>query len=244
MTSRSSLVAAVVTIVLLLMAGCAARVLHFDVNGSALRDVAAPEKRTYVLYPGIKDVDPNDLQFKEFSTYVHRALLAKGFAPAKEGSPPEIVIFLSYGIGEPKTTYYSYPIIGQIGGGMSTFSASTYGSGGYAHTTGTVTSFPQVGVVATGIGARRDFFRWAVIEAVDVAAFAKTQKIVQLWRTPMTSSGSSGDLRLVFPVMVAAGQPYMATDTGRQVQRTLTETSPEVLAILGEKKPGCLTVSR
>lgn len=237
MTSRFSLIATIVTGVLLLIAGCAAMGPHFSVNVSGLRDIAAPEKRTYVLYPGLKDVDPNDLQFREFATYVHRALRANGFAPAKEGNPPEIVIFLSYGIGEPKTTYYSYPIIGQIGGGMGTFSASTYGSGGYAHTTGTVTSFPQVGVVGTGTGAQTDFFRWAVIEAVDVDAFAKTQKIVQLWRTTLTSSGSSGDLRRVFPVMVAAGQPYMATDTGQQVQRNLDDTSPEVAAIRGEKKP-------
>jgi hypothetical protein len=237
MTNRSRLVAAVVTVVVFLTAGCAALGPQFHVSVNALRDAQAPEKRTYVLYPGLKDVDPNDLQFKEFAAYVHRALQGRGYVPAQEGSPADIVIFVSYGIGEPQTTYYSYPIFGQVGGGTSTFSASTYGSGGYAHTTGTVTSSPQFGVVGTGTGARTEFFRWSVVEAVDVDAFVKTQKVVQLWRTTMTSSGSSGDLRLVFPIMVAAGQPYIATNTGQQVRRILNEASPEVVAIRGEKKP-------
>jgi hypothetical protein len=220
---------------LLLVAGCAALGPQFHVNVDALRDAQAPEKRTYVIYPGLRDVDAHDLQFKEFAAYVHRALQARGFVPAQESGPAEIVIFLSYGIGDPQTTYYSYPIFGQVGGGTSTFSGSTYGSGGYSHTTGTVTTQPKFGVVGTGTGAQTEYFRWAAIEAVDVDAFAKSQQVVQLWRTTMTSSGSSGDLRRVFPVMVAAAQPYMATQTAQQVRRVLTETSPEVVSVRGEK---------
>lgn len=235
MTKQYRLLGMLVIGVFLLTPGCAVRQFHVNVN--ALRDSHAPEKRTYVLYPGLKDVEPTDLQFKEFAGYVDRALQPKGFAPGREGSRPDIVIFLSYGIGDPQTTYYSYPIFGQIGGGTSTFSASTYGSGGYAQTTGTVTSSPRYGVVGTGTGSRTEFFRWAALEAVDVDAFLKTQKVVQLWRTTMTSSGSSGDLRLVFPVMVAAGQSYIATNTRQQVRRVLAERSREVVAIRGKNQP-------
>ncbi len=237
MTDRSGFLVAVIMVAILLVAGCAALGPQFHVSVDALRDAQAPEKRTYVLYPGLKDVDANDLQFREFAVYVHRALQTKGFVPAQDGGPADVVIFVSYGIGDPQTTYYSYPIFGKVGGGTSTFSASTYGSGGYAHTTGTVTASPRFGVVGTGVGARTEFFRWAVVEAVDVDAFVKTQQVVQLWRTTMTSSGSSGDLRLVFPIMVAAAQPYIATNTGQQVRRILNEASPEVVAVRGEKKP-------
>ena len=235
MNHRSGLLVTVMAVTILVMAGCAAMGPRFHVNIDALRDAEAPDKRTYVIYPGLKDIEATDLQFKEFSAYVHRALQAKGFAPAPEGGPAEIVIFLSYGIGDPQTTYYSYPIFGQVGGGTSTFSASTYGSGGYSHTTGTVTTQPRFGVVGTGVRARTEYFRWAVIEAVDVEAFVKTQQVVQLWRTTMTSAGSSGDLRLVFPIMVAAAQPYIATSTAQQVRRILTEASPEVVTVRGEK---------
>ncbi len=237
MAARSVYVGAVVIGVVLLTAGCAALGPQFYVNVNGLRDPQAPEKRTYVLYPGLKGVEPTDLQFKEFAAYVHRSLKSRGYAAAEQGGPADVVVFLSYGIGEPQTTYYSYPIFGQVGGGTSSFTASTWGSGGYATTTGTVTSSPQFGIVGTRTGARTEFFRWAVIEAVDVDTFVNTQKVVQLWRTTMASSGSSGDLRRVFPILVAAGQPYIATNTGQEVHRVLNEASPEVVAIRGEKKP-------
>lgn len=138
---------------------------------------------------------------------------------------------MSYGIGEPQTSYYSYPVFGRVAGGTSTFTASTFGTGGVTRTTGTVTSPTRHGVVGTGTGTRTEYLRWAAVEAVDIETFAKTQKIAQAWRTTMTSSGASGDLRRVFPVMLAAGQPYIGSNTRQQVRRVLTDESPKVVAI-------------
>ena len=66
---------------------------------------------------------------------------------------------------------------------------------------------------------------------MDLPTFIRSNVVVPLWRTTMTSSGSSGDLDVAFPIMMAAGQPYLAANTGEQIQRVLTETSPEVVAI-------------
>ncbi|CAN5651774.1 DUF4136 domain-containing protein [soil metagenome] len=195
MTIRSGLAAAVLTVAVVL-AGCSGPKFYVEVSG--LKDAQAPEKRSYVLRPGTKAVDPDDLQFKEFATYANRALQDRGYLPAREGAA-EVVIFLSYGVGDPKTTYYSAGLRGAF------------------HT-------------------RTDFFRWASLEAVDADVYAKTQKVVQLWRTTMLSDGASGDLRIIFPILIAAGQPYLAANTGQQVLKVLTDDSPEVLAIRGEPK--------
>jgi hypothetical protein len=221
----------VTTLVILLVAGCASLGPRFYVDVSALRDVQLPEKRTYVVYPGQQGVDPTDLQFREFAAQLDQVLQAKGFTPAAPDARPDLVILLSYGIGEPQMSYYSYPVFGRISGGTSTFTASTFGSGGGTRTAGTISSPTRHGVVGTRTGTRREFTRWAAVEAVDVEAFAKTQKIAQAWRTTMTSSGASGDLRRVFPVMLAAGQPYIGTNTRQQVRRVLSDESPEVVAI-------------
>jgi hypothetical protein len=220
-----------VALALVAAAGCASLGQRFYVDVSALQDPRLPEKRTYVIYPGLQAVDPADLQFREFAGQLDRVLLAKGFRPAAPDARPDLLVLMSYGIGEPQTSYYSYPVFGRISGGTSTFTASTFGSGGSAQTTGTVTSPTRHGVVATRTVARKEFQRWAAIEAVDVETFIKTQKIAQAWRTEMSSSGSSGDLRRVFPVMLAAGQPYIGAKTRQQVRRVLKDDSPEVVAI-------------
>jgi len=70
--------------------------------------------------------------------------------------------------------------------------------------------------------------------AYDFNAFLKNQEEIQLWRTQITSSGSSGDLRRVFPVLVAASVPYLGRNSGQKVKVELRESDDEVLQIKGE----------
>ena len=221
-----------------LLVGCTAASTRepnarYKVTVDGLADARAAGKRTYYLYPGSKDVSPNDLQFREFASYVHGALRLRGFLPSQDGTSADIVVFLSYGIGEPQTTYYSYPVFGTVGGQTSTFTASTYGSGGSAHTTGSVSTPARRGVVGTGVGSATSYTRWTRLEAVDVAAFMESQQVIPLWQTTAISSGSSGDLRRAFPVMVAAMAPHLASNTERQRRVTLRESSKKVAAVRG-----------
>jgi len=211
MNIRPDFLITVAVVTFVVMVGCAPKALQFEVKVDALRDPEAPEMRTYVVRPGLEGLDANDPQFKEFATYLDSALCDNGFRPAEEGGPVEMVIFLSYGVGEPRTT---------------TESTAAYGS---------VSGRTAPGVVSTRTVDRTEYPRWVVVEAVDADAFVKTHQFVELWRTAMTSSGSSGDLRLVFPIMVAAGKSYIATSTGRPVSCMLTENSPEVLKVRGQK---------
>jgi len=216
--------------------GCATT--RHAVNVDSITSPDAQPGSTYILVPGREGVAASDLQYREFAAYVDRALQARGFAPASSPDRAEMAVLLNYGIGEPQTTSYTYslPIYGQTGGGTATYSGSTYGSGGYAHTTGTVHQQPTYGVVGsqTHTGSVTTYLRYLVLDAVSLAAYRESQTIVPLWKTTVTSTGSSGDLRLVLPVLVGAASEHLATNTGQQVHIKLTETDRRVLKVKGQ----------
>jgi len=202
--------------------------------------LAAPEaasKRTYVLLPGNENVHPTDLQFQEYSNYVNRALQSRGFVHATGFDDAEIAVVLFYGIGDPKTTQYTYslPVWGQTG----VSSSQTYGTattfGGTTSYSGTTTHTPTYGVTgySTQVGSRTTYFRYAMITGYDLAAYRESQQELELWKTTITSTGSSGDLRRVFPVLLGAAAPHLATNTGQQVSVTLYEDDEIVRAVKG-----------
>lgn len=46
----------------------------------------------------------------------------------------------------------------------------------------------------------------------------QSEETYKVWRTEITSTGYSKDLRTVFPVMVAASSIYIGENTGKMVQ--------------------------
>ena len=80
------------------------------------------------------------------------------------------------------------------------------------------------------------FFRFLILDAVDLEEYRQSEKVIEVWRTTVTSKGSSGDLRRVFPVLVGAAKSYIGTNTGKQIDITLTEQDERVLEIKGLKR--------
>ncbi len=103
---------------------------------------------------------------------------------------------------------------------------------------GTTTYIPSYGITGytTHIDSYTTFFRFIVLDAVDLVEYNHSEKIIQVWKTTVTSRGSSGDLRRVFPVLMAAATPYIGTNTGKQVDVTLTEGDKAVSEIKGLAK--------
>jgi hypothetical protein len=221
------------------LAGCAIRPT-FQVKVDSISGPDASIKTKYLLLPGLKDADVNDLQFKEYATYVDRALTYKGFIKANDFQDANIVIFIVYGIGDPQTQQYSYalPMWGQTGVSSSTTygTLSTYGR--YGTYQGTTTYTPSYGI--TGyipmVGAYTTYFRFLILDAINLDEYKSSQKILQLWKTTVTSIGSSGDLRKVFPYLVAACRPYLGTNTGQKVEIMLAEDDNTVIEIRGLSK--------
>lgn len=70
-----------------------------------------------------------------------------------------------------------------------------------------------------------------LLDAYDLDAYKKDNKLSQVWKTTVTSTGSSGDLRRVLPILVAVSKQYLGVNTGRKVEISLKETSPAVIEI-------------
>lgn len=217
---------------LLLLSGCAS---IFHVNVDSIGN--AKENKTYILLPGNKDTKADDLQFKEYTIYINRALQTKGFVPAENFQTANVAIFLGYGIGNPKERQYTYslPIWGQTGVSSSYTTGTVSSYGGYGSYSGTTTYTPTYGVTGstTHLGSYTTYFRFMLLYAVDLDEYKNSKKEVQLWKTTVTSSGSSGDLRRVFPILVAASKDYIATNTGKKVKVNLLEEDAQIMAIKG-----------
>lgn len=85
----------------LLLSACVHRpdaVIYVNsVNALARPDASA--KKTYVLLPAEKDINPSDLQFLEYAGFVEKCLKQKGMAPVGSIQEADLLVFLGYGIG-------------------------------------------------------------------------------------------------------------------------------------------------
>ena len=228
-----NLVVASIYSISLLLTGCTTFQPSFNVNVDSISSEDS-NKKSYVLLSGNESVRSNDLQFKEYASYINRALIKQGFIPAITPQNASLAIFLSYGIGAPQTHQYTYsvPVWGQTGV-SSSYTTGTINS--YGTYSGMTTYTPSYGVVGSTIETDSyvTYFRYFIMEAIDFDEFRKSEKQVQLWKTTVTSTGSSGDLRRVFPILVAASQQYIARNTEKEIEVSLHESDENVMEIKG-----------
>lgn len=198
----------------------------YDVSVSALAGSSASTKRTYVVLPGNPGTTPDDLQFKEFAQYVDVVLRARGFSPAVAATPPNVAVFIAYGVGKPRTVYYQSYVGDQQS--TSSVSATTTGSAGTTITSGTVATTTPGGFQSSAMTVVDS---WATLDAIETEPLLKEKRFVSAWRTQMTSVTQNADIRFTFPVMLAAGKQYLGENTQQVVKRRLIGTSPEVQSI-------------
>jgi hypothetical protein len=227
--------------ILLLFGGCAMKPKYF-VNVDSIGDIH--HKTKYFLMSGLKNVSTTDLEFQEYAKYINKALQNRGFTKT-DFKNADIAIFLRYGISAPQkhTKSYSIPIYGQTGVSSSTTygTLNSYGNTGsyqgntYSNSTTYYT--PTYGIKGYQNGTREyiQFTRYYELSAVDLEKYKRTNKNVQLWKTTVTSTGSSGDLRRVFPILVAASEKYIGLNTGKKIKIKLYENDKNVLELKGIK---------
>lgn len=199
-----------------LLAACSSgpRTLQIRADVDALATSETQSKRRFVVLPGNKEINPQDLQFLEFKGYVEKSLLNRGFVKVEQLQEGDVVLFLNYGSGEPQLQQYSYdvPVMNNFGY-YPYYRPYRYYSGfayGYTQHIETYTVYK----------------RYLTLEAYDMAAYLQQKPPIQLWKVSVQSRGQSNDLRLIFPYMVTAMQPYLGTNTGHMLTVTVDETNP------------------
>lgn len=215
----------------LMVGGCGPK---FEVHVDGLAAPGSTKGATYALLPADKNTPPDDLQFREFADQAHRALAKSGYQRRDNPSDANLVVFLGYGIGPPRQEYFNYsvPVYGQTGStSQTTGTVQTYG--GYGTINATTTSTPTYGLVgySNQVGTVTLRTRWALLDAYDGAASKAGGRGVKSWETMAVSDGTSSDLRLVFPAMLAAMQPAIGTSTGKQQRISIADSDPAVTSI-------------
>jgi hypothetical protein len=177
--------------------------LHFLVEVDSIA-TADSGKRTCVVLPAKKDMVGGDLLFQEFAQYLKRSLSIRGYHEASSPEQAEIAVMLAYGIA-----------------------GGTAGSVTKVHTDvrGNIEGASTENVI--------QYVRLIVIRAYDFKRYRDAKEEMQLWQTTIESVGSSDDLRRVFPVLIAASQPYLGTNTTKKIRVTLKEQDDSVLAVKG-----------
>ena len=78
------------------------------------------------------------------------------------------------------------------------------------------------------------FTRYFSVTAYDLPTFKEKKELLELWKTQVISTGSGGDLRRTFPVMIAASKSYLGQNTGKFVDIKISESDQSVSQIKGE----------
>ncbi len=185
--------------------------------------------KSYVLIPSSNSVSINDLQFKEYSSYVKRLLKKNGYKDSQDKENPDLVIFVGYGIGEPEQSQYTYsmPIFGTTPTGVYTLNATSTNNGGTTQLDGTLTQQRALAVTgySTHTNIRTNYTRHLELYAVNLSEYQLTGEILPVWQSTVVSRGSNGDLRYVFPYLVAALDGLVGIDSGSSVDVTVRQDS-------------------
>lgn len=220
-----------------LFAGCAAPIRH-GVTISSIRSASndGGSQRTYVLLPGKEGVTPNDLEFLEYARYVERALADKGYIRTDDSLTAALAVSLYYDVNSTQHPYaYTTPVYGQTGGGIANFGTNTYSPYGNSYTSGTVVQQPTYGVVGSQLhsGVVTAFHRRIWIFGYDVDERDGEKRLSPRWQTKISSSGNGGDMRELFPILIAAASESISTNTKKEFRVTINETDPRIRWIKG-----------
>lgn len=200
------------------------------------------EGKTFHLWPMDPEIDPNGLQYKEYETYAERALALRGLERVDIEEEADLLVMFGYGIGQPRTEMFSYvvPVQGVTGTTSTTnASANVFGSGNSIYGQGTSTTNTKVNRGTVGYsaqtGSRTVYDRFVLINGRFIDMTKQMSEWAPAFETTVTSSGSSADLRLVLPVMLAAAADKLATNTGKKVSDIMSDSDDNVLAIKAQK---------
>lgn len=222
------------------LAGClqtmpVSQPLIFQATVDAYAKPNALANSKYVLVPGEKGVAVSDLQFAEFSKQIEKIFTKLNLKRVTSLDEADVIIFLSYGIGSPQIQQrtYSEPTWGQTGVLASHSSGNVSSYGGMATYSGTTTYIPTYGV--TGYTNRIEnqvtYTRYLVLDAYDTRLYKREKKMDQVWKVEAISTGSSSDLRQVFPYMAVATTKHIGQNPGHQILEEVYDTDPRVVQL-------------
>lgn len=211
------------------------RLPSYTVQVDALAGPQAVTQKTYVLVPQDQQIDPSDLQYQEFASYVHRALIARGFVPAQNAKDANVTIGLAYGVSDPinETVNVNIPLRGNTGVLESSETKTSVNKAGDIVTTTTYREATGIIGYRTATEVRTSFQTYAELVGFNAQASSTNTPPSEIWRISMSHIGVRDDIRQMFPLMLAAGAPFIGASTGQRISVSLTESDVNVFMVKG-----------
>lgn len=187
---------------------------EYDMNG-----------KTYVIIPTNENIDENDLEFKEYSSYVKKILATAGARECSESLKADICVLMHYEIANQSySETVSVPVWGKTGissittntystgssntyanASVSSYGNSAYGSGNsYTNGSSNTTSTTKVNY-SHGISGFNNVERHVenYLRVLNLYAYENktAEKPVMVWKANIMSDGSTNNLRPIIPAM-------------------------------------------
>jgi len=205
---------------------------HVDMTISASRDkrvkfpmisakdtVVSENSKRYYITSGLRDITEENQEFRQYASYIENSLKTipvivnnissrYDLIRTEDKSNADYLFSLAYGIGEPQFS-------------DSTRKASigdNYTAGSFGFKTPSLTNATKTGSYSRNI----------FLEIYDL----KKPGNPMLAKITMTSLGTTGDLRQIFPYMIAAGMPWSLEGTTLQRYITFQARNPKILSVL------------
>lgn len=230
----------------------------YTVDVAAYNNADADLDNTYVLLSGSPNLNINSPEFSEFASQVERALAPMGLrrVTGDDLSAVALGIYIAADVGEAKKRYHSVttPLV------ESTYSEDAVagtrseiqsGGGGNSQTQGNTPLLPPPADerIDPHVGYERTAFATVVytkylnLMAVDLQKYLRDLSSAgqsgavprEIWSVDIESTGQPGTLIEAFPVMIAAGQPYLTGTTDEVVRVKISATDKRVNAIKGSQ---------
>jgi len=190
-----------------LLSGCAT---YHDIDVMSILDASALEPGGYALASDMQGITEKDLLYREFAPYIERGLRRRGLYRADAPEEAYMVILVAYGARDAGWSYHTW--------------ATTFHR---PHR-----YYPACYERDLHVTSQQEFQRFLILEAVKAGPWREKKERVPIWKTTLTSTGPSSDLRKLMPILVAGGAPYFGTDTGRQRAVSVREDGDKVMRIL------------
>jgi hypothetical protein len=154
----------------------------------------ATNGETFAVEP-LKD-QAGSLEWEQYANLVAQQLTDKGYVRVAQPAGAKYAVLFSYAIDRGKTITAAVPVFGQTGGGVTTFYSGS--SSGFAYTQ------PTYGEVGSELVTATVFGRALELDIFDVPQTLGSGAPVKIFEAKAGSAGSSGNLAVVMPAMIAA----------------------------------------
>lgn len=220
----------------ILFSSCAPQ---FRVNVSSYGNETFSDDKNYMLVPSDSTIYVYSLEFQEYTNYLKRVLKSRGYYYVEDPKVTNVVIFINYGISDPVTyeKLVSKPVRGKTGVSSTTTTGNAYVNP-YSNTitySQKTQNNPSYGVIGYRSYTKTEtyYLRFLHLTAFDFDYFTEYGEQKTIWETEVTSTGSSGDLRKVFPILVGASANYFGKNSGEKIEIRLYENDSRVIEVKG-----------